>query len=205
MRVAVTVGDLVTHKEALEDWAWEPVPGAQTATCLLDPGLRDRLGELGIAYETQEAEAEAGGELREQVEAIERWYLNDWVALDAKLRTSIVEGISVAPIPSSSNVSPGPGCSSSMTGGSLLYPARARHDLLEVLDDRYARRGTILASQVPVEHCQVITISVQAETARSLPGTESEASAWATAGPTSWQVEVEIFQLDSSHRTGYPR
>ena len=29
------------------------------------------------------------------MEAIERWYLNDWMALDAKLRTSIVEGISV--------------------------------------------------------------------------------------------------------------
>ena len=27
-----------------------------------------------------------------------------------------------------------------------------RHDLLEVLDDRYARRSTLLASQVPVEH-----------------------------------------------------
>ena len=29
---------------------------------------------------------------------------------------------------------------------------QARHDLLEILDDRYARRGTLLASQVPVEH-----------------------------------------------------
>ena len=28
----------------------------------------------------------------------------------------------------------------------------SRHDLLEVLDDRYARRGTILASQLPVDH-----------------------------------------------------
>ena len=37
----------------------------------------------------------AGSEFREQVEAIERWYLHDWTALDAKLRTSIVEGISV--------------------------------------------------------------------------------------------------------------
>lgn len=27
-----------------------------------------------------------------------------------------------------------------------------RHDLLEVLDDRYARRGTLVTSQVPVEH-----------------------------------------------------
>ena len=28
----------------------------------------------------------------------------------------------------------------------------ARHDLLEVLDDRYARRGTLLTSQVPIDH-----------------------------------------------------
>ena len=29
---------------------------------------------------------------------------------------------------------------------------QSRHDLLEVFDDRYARRGTILASKLPVEH-----------------------------------------------------
>ena len=29
---------------------------------------------------------------------------------------------------------------------------QSRHDLLEILDDRYARRGTLLASQVPVDH-----------------------------------------------------
>ncbi len=28
----------------------------------------------------------------------------------------------------------------------------ARHDLLEVLDDRYGRRGTLLTSQVPIDH-----------------------------------------------------
>ena len=36
--------------------------------------------------------------------------------------------------------------------GLATLSGQARHDLLEVLDDRYARRGTILASQVPVEH-----------------------------------------------------
>ena len=36
--------------------------------------------------------------------------------------------------------------------GLASLSGQARHDLLEVLDDRYARRGTILASQVPVEH-----------------------------------------------------
>ena len=45
--------------------------------------------------ETEENGGGAGSEFREQVEAIERWYLHDWTALDAKLRTSIVEGISV--------------------------------------------------------------------------------------------------------------
>jgi len=36
--------------------------------------------------------------------------------------------------------------------GLATLSGQARHDLLEILDDRYARRGTILASQVPVEH-----------------------------------------------------
>ena len=36
-----------------------------------------------------------------------------------------------------------------MPGGSLPCHAKGRHDLLEVLDDRYARAGTILASQSP--------------------------------------------------------
>ena len=95
MRAAVASSDLATQTEALEDWAWKPVPSAQTATCLLDPGLRDLLEGLDITYETEEREHGADGKLREQVDAIERWYRNDWVALDAKLRTSIVEGISV--------------------------------------------------------------------------------------------------------------
>ena len=36
--------------------------------------------------------------------------------------------------------------------GLASLSGRGRHDLLEVLDDRYARRGTILGSQLPVEH-----------------------------------------------------
>ena len=36
--------------------------------------------------------------------------------------------------------------------GLASLSGQGRHDLLEVLDDRYARRGTILASQIPVEH-----------------------------------------------------
>ena len=36
--------------------------------------------------------------------------------------------------------------------GLASLSGQGRHDLLEVLDDRYARRGTLLASQIPVEH-----------------------------------------------------
>ena len=95
VRAAVATKDLAAHKEPLGEWGWEPVPGSDKAACQLDPALRDRLKELKVAYETEESGGGAGSEFREQVEAIERWYLHDWTALDAKLRTSIVEGISV--------------------------------------------------------------------------------------------------------------
>ena len=86
---------LAEHPKALKKWTWKRVPGTDKAACRLDPGLQDRLAELKIEFETERSGHGAGRELREQVEAIERWYLHDWMALDAKLRTSIVEGISV--------------------------------------------------------------------------------------------------------------
>ena len=94
-RVVISHDDMIGHPEALNDWVWIYTSGEDTVTCRLDPVLRDRLAELKIPFETEEGEGGAGSEFREQVEAIERWYLNDWMALDAKLRTSIVEGISV--------------------------------------------------------------------------------------------------------------
>ena len=95
VRAVIATKDLAAHKEPLGEWGWEPVPGSDKAACHLDPALRERLKELKVAYETEESGGGAGSEFREQVEAIERWYLHDWTALDAKLRTSIVEGISV--------------------------------------------------------------------------------------------------------------
>ena len=72
VRAVIATKDLAAHKEPLEDWAWEPVAGTEKATCRLDPGLRNRLAELGVPFETEESEGGAGSELREQVEAIER-------------------------------------------------------------------------------------------------------------------------------------
>ena len=84
------------HKEPLNDWVWEPVAGTGHGNLPARPGSSG-IGSRNsaIPFETEESEGGAGSELREQVEAIERWYLNDWMALDPKLRTSIVEGISV--------------------------------------------------------------------------------------------------------------
>ncbi len=94
-RAVIANGDLAEHKEALGGWGWEPVPGTARAACRLDDGLRTRLAERKIAFTTEPDGNSAGGDFREQVEAVERWYRKDWTALDAKLRTTIVEGISV--------------------------------------------------------------------------------------------------------------
>ncbi len=95
VRAVLSNADIAKHTEPLGAWAWEVVPGAEEAACRLDAALRTKLGELGVEYEIEVAGGGAGREFAERVEAIERWYDKDWSQLDAKLRTSIVEGISV--------------------------------------------------------------------------------------------------------------
>ena len=95
MRAVIAAKDLNAHRKALEDWDWDMAPGSATVACRLDPERATLLAELKVEYRTEPEGAGAGREYAEQVEAIERWYRHDWMALDAKLRTSIVEGISV--------------------------------------------------------------------------------------------------------------
>ena len=95
VRAIVANGDLAEHVDRLGDWAWKPDAGSDTSACRLDDALRGRLEELKVEFETERSGSAAGAEFAEQVESVERWYLHDWMALDAKLRTSIVEGISV--------------------------------------------------------------------------------------------------------------
>ena len=40
--------DMIAHPQALEDWAWERVPGTGNVGCRLDPELRAGLDELGV-------------------------------------------------------------------------------------------------------------------------------------------------------------
>ena len=51
--------------------------------------------------------------------------------------------------------------------GLASLSGQGRHDLLEVLDDRCARRGTILASQLPVEHWHDVVGDPPSETPSS--------------------------------------
>ena len=90
----VGAADVAVFDAALREWSWSHAEEG-TVTSRLDPALEERLGRLGIGFEVGYGGEGAGSELRERVEAIERWYRNDWTVLDAKLRTSIVEGISV--------------------------------------------------------------------------------------------------------------
>jgi len=95
MRAVIAAKDLNAHRKALEDWDWDMAPGSATVACRLDPERAAVLGKLKVEYASEPEGGSAGREYAEQVEAIERWYRHDWMALDAKLRTSIVEGISV--------------------------------------------------------------------------------------------------------------
>ena len=95
MRAVIAAKDLAAHKKALGDQEWDVAPGAGRVACRLDADLGALLEKLKVGYRTEPVGSGAGREFAEQVQAIERWYLHDWMALDAKLRTSIVEGISV--------------------------------------------------------------------------------------------------------------
>ena len=68
-RAVISHEDMIAHPQALADWACERVPGTGNVGCRLDPELGLRLGELGVAYETEAAGGGAGREVVEQVEA----------------------------------------------------------------------------------------------------------------------------------------
>jgi hypothetical protein len=60
--------------------------------------VEQQLNSLGVPYTTHgspDTALQIDANRREQFEAVERWFHHDWVRIEPKLRTSIVEGISV--------------------------------------------------------------------------------------------------------------
>jgi hypothetical protein len=63
----------------------------------LTAGLAALLKGKGIPWEAEKAagRSSVSRDEREQLEAVKRWFYNDWRRIEPKLRTSIIEGISV--------------------------------------------------------------------------------------------------------------
>ena len=53
-----------------------------------------KLDELKLTYRVV-WDPGPGDEVRERVEAVKRWFVNDWQMLDNKIKSSIVEGVAV--------------------------------------------------------------------------------------------------------------
>ena len=71
---------------------WQPFE--QQAGAPWTQHLQDKLTELEIDWQLEPGRG-PGQELGERLDAVELWYSKDWRNLDVKLRTSIVEGVSV--------------------------------------------------------------------------------------------------------------
>ena len=78
----------------LAGWDWTVAPGDTEEQTPHTRPLKAKLDELGIAYRIV-WESGPGEEIRERVEAVKRWFVHDWQALDNKVKSSIVEGVSV--------------------------------------------------------------------------------------------------------------
>ena len=63
---------------------------ARTAAAVLK-----HVKEHTITHDRERAESASAQEIRLRVEAVHRWYVHDWNTLDNKIRSSIVEGVSV--------------------------------------------------------------------------------------------------------------
>jgi hypothetical protein len=100
--VLVTIEDFMHHSD-LEAYPFERDPQANRMKALCTEELHRHLNRRGIEYEFQRESGNPAGNShtpwdenkRQQFEAVKRWFYQDWSRIEPKLRTSIVEGISV--------------------------------------------------------------------------------------------------------------
>ena len=89
----VLEGQLINLAEWAE-WVWKDAPGGKEQQSAYTRPMKAKLDELKIAYRIV-WEPGPGDEVRERVEAVKRWFVHDWQTLDNKVKSSIVEGVSV--------------------------------------------------------------------------------------------------------------
>ena len=87
------------HVEVLLDFDFEAEEsnGEQLYRAAATPEIERHLRKHAIPYRKQKASAsdKADPDKRAKLEAVKRWFEDDWQRIEPKLRTSIVEGISV--------------------------------------------------------------------------------------------------------------
>ncbi len=92
--VLVRNDDFVTHPQLREGRTWTK-SGDGHARTPADQELEDTLTALGVPFTVDNPPERPRSEHALRIDAIQRWYEHDWLQLDPKLRTSIVEGVSV--------------------------------------------------------------------------------------------------------------
>ena len=99
--VLITTEAFLAERE-LETFAFEPGSETGTMKAPLTEDLAECLRKKNIAYTTQPDPETSGTsnwasdpEKRQQFEAVKRWFYEDWKRVEPRLKTSIVEGISV--------------------------------------------------------------------------------------------------------------
>ena len=81
--------------DGLLEYGWQPASDdGERIRTPYDEELLDSLRSVGVEATVEES-SRPPSEHAQRVAAIERWYHYDWLQLDSKLRTSIVEGVSV--------------------------------------------------------------------------------------------------------------
>ena len=89
------LSDLVgANKMALAEWVWKGAADPKEQRAVYSRPLRDKLDKLKLTCRVV-WDPGPGDEVRERVEAVKRWFVNDWQTLDNKIKSSIVEGVSV--------------------------------------------------------------------------------------------------------------
>ena len=78
----------------LAEWNWIDAPKKKDVQVVYTRSVKAKLDKLKIAHEIV-WEPGPGEDTRERVEAVKRWFVHDWQALDNKIKSSIVEGVSV--------------------------------------------------------------------------------------------------------------
>jgi len=93
----VSLSDFRAHPDDLKPFEFSLDPAIQMYRTKDTPGARRSLERKSIEWEhlSETGFDRADPDRKEQLEAVKRWFYNDWRRIEPKLRTSIVEGISV--------------------------------------------------------------------------------------------------------------